>query len=327
MSLPTLATLRKAGVPLVICARPWAADLLAGVLDDEPFIPMRGAMWHDRAVVHADLVNWRRAMPRRGGVAYGLALPDSFSSAAVFRMAGLRVAGYRDDGRSMLLSWPIAKPQQPLHAVQSWHYLARHALERWGLPVADEQPMDRLDLPLTSAHRAAAQAALAAAGLAERSFVLIGPTATGLHRGRVKVWPGYDELTRRLQERDIAVAMCPPPAEADEAARNAPDAIRLPSLGLGAFAALTTRATLVVCNDSGVSHLAAAAGARQLTLFGVTDRRRTGPWSPRAECLGSAEAWPIVEEVEQAVFAMLDEPLGQGRAAQRRPAQPAAGGR
>ncbi|WP_262357148.1 glycosyltransferase family 9 protein, partial [Bordetella pertussis] len=42
-----------------------------------------------------------------------------------------------------------------------------------------------------------------------------------------------------------------------EARRNAPSATLLPPLGLGAFAALAQRAALVVCNDSGVSHVAA----------------------------------------------------------------------
>ncbi|MFQ6685345.1 heptosyltransferase, partial [Bordetella pertussis] len=31
MSLPSLRTLQDSGAPLVVCARPWARDLLAGV--------------------------------------------------------------------------------------------------------------------------------------------------------------------------------------------------------------------------------------------------------------------------------------------------------
>ena len=93
--------------------------------------------------------------------------------------------------------------------------------------------------------------------------------------------------------------MCPPPAETDEARRNAPTAQLLPPLSLGAFAALTARSALVICNDSGVSHVAAAASARQLTLFGVTRPGRTGPWSPRAVCVGAEDAWPPEDEVER----------------------------
>ena len=63
---------------------------------------------------------------------------------------------------------------------------------------------------------------------------------------------------------------------------------------------------LVICNDSGVSHVAAAASARQLTLFGVTRPGRTGPWSPRAVCVGAEDAWPPEDEVEQQARRLLD---------------------
>jgi heptosyltransferase-2 len=298
MSLPSLALLHATGLPLAICARPWAKDLLAGVAPPHDFIPMRGSLWQDRAAVRAHV----RA---NGGAGRALSLPDSLSSAAVFRLAGLPVAGYRDDGRSLLLRWPVDKPTPAPHAVGSWYYLTRTALGVWGLPQGRDQPGTRLGLQLTQAHRQAAEAGLAEAGLAGAPFVLIAPTATGLHRGRNKVWPGYADLTRRLQACGVTVAMCPPPAEADEARRNAPEAHMLAPMGLGAFAALTTRAALVICNDSGVSHVAAAVDARQITLFGVTQRDRTGPWSQQAHCLGSDQAWPDVDQVQALATVLL----------------------
>lgn len=301
MSLPSLRTLQAAGLPLVICARPWARDLLDGI-EKREFLPMLGKVGPDRAKVSAH----RRSLGADGRRARGLLLPDSLSSALVFRLAGLPSAGYRDDGRSFLLRWPVAKPDAGLHAVQSWHHLTREALARWGLPTGPAQPGPTLDLPLTPAHQQTASLALEAAGLAGQRFVLIAPTATGLHKGKVKVWPGFDTLTRTLQARGHTVVMCPPPAETEEARRNAPTAQLLPPLPLGAFAALTARAALVICNDSGVSHVAAAAGARELTLFGVTRPGRTGPWSPRAVCVGSETAWPSIEEVEQQAGQLLD---------------------
>lgn len=300
MSLPALRVLRAAGLPVVLCARPWARDLLAGVAGEDDFIAMGGRFWGDRTAVRAHVVR-----AGRGGAA--LALPDSLSSAAVFRLAGLPVAGYRDDGRSPLLRWPVDKPRAPLHAVESWYHLARQALERWGLPTGAAQPGGTLGLALTETHRAQAAAGLEGAGLAREPFVLIAPTATGLHRGRNKVWPGFAALTQALQAQGVRVAMCPPPAEVEAARANAPGALLLPAMGLGAFAALTTRAALVICNDSGVSHVAAAAGARQITLFGVTQRDRTGPWSDKASCLGSEHGWPSVEEVAQTATALLNQ--------------------
>ncbi|MFF7397204.1 glycosyltransferase family 9 protein [Achromobacter sp. NPDC008082] len=302
MSLPSLHALHASGLPLVICARPWARDLLDGVAKQD-FIAMRGKVGPDRAAVSAH----RRSLGAQGRRARGLLLPDSLSSALVFRLAGLPSAGYRDDGRSFLLRWPVAKPDDSLHAVKSWYYLTRAALTRWGLPAGPAQPDPTLDLPLTPAHQQAADQALAAAGLEAHRFVLIAPTATGLHKGKIKVWPGFDTLTRALQAHGHTVVMCPPPAETDEARRNAPTAQLLPPLSLGAFAALTARASLVICNDSGVSHVAAAASARELALFGVTRPGRTGPWSPRAVCVGSEEAWPSVDAVQQQAMTLLGE--------------------
>jgi len=300
MSLPSLRLALATGVPVVVCARPWARELLAG-LDLAGFLPMRGKLGADRAAVREH----RRSLGAGARRSRGLVLPDSLSSAAVFRLAGVPSAGYRDDGRSLLLRWPVRKPAQALHAVQSWYFLTRAALQAWGLPAGPEQPPAALDLPVTPAQAAQADAALAEAGLAGRPFVLIAPTATGLHKGRVKVWPGFDGLTRHLQERGHTVLMCPPASEVDDARRNAPTATLLPPLPLGAFAALTQRAALVVCNDSGVSHVAAAALARELTLFGVTRRSRTGPWSPRAVLLGAENAWPAQDEVESTTVALL----------------------
>jgi heptosyltransferase-3 len=51
------------------------------------------------------------------------------------------------------------------------------------------------------------------------------------------------------------------------------------------IAACFARARLFVGNDSGLMHLAAAAGAPTLGLFGPTDPRRYGPWGPRGRVL------------------------------------------
>ncbi len=292
MSLPSLNLLLATGLPVTVCARPWARGLLHA-LPLAGIVPMSGRFGADRRAV-AD------ALAQTGvgaSQAAGLLLPDSLSSAAVFRLAGLRCGGYRDDGRSLLLRWPQPKPDQPLHAVESWYALTRAVLAQWGLDPGPATPPAQLGLPLLPTDHEQAQQALAQADLAHRPFVLIAPTATGLHKGRVKVWPQFDGLTRALQDRGLAVVSCPPAAERQESANNAPTAQILPSLPLGAYAALARRAALVICNDSGVSHLAAAVGARQLTIFGVTQPGRTRPWSADALLLGTDNAWPSEAEV------------------------------
>lgn len=59
--------------------------------------------------------------------------------------------------------------------------------------------------------------------------------------------------------------------------------IRSPSTGvrgrmIGDVAALMQRSDLVLCNDTGIMHVASAAGARTLAVFGPTDPVR---WAPR----------------------------------------------
>ena len=52
------------------------------------------------------------------------------------------------------------------------------------------------------------------------------------------------------------------------------------NLNLGEVAALLTRSTLYLGNDSGITHLAAAVGVRTVALFGPSDARQ---WAPRGE--------------------------------------------
>ncbi len=300
MCLPVLERFTALSIKVAVCARPWAKDLLAG-LGIENFIPLTGKFTDDVKVLRT----WRRAHP-----AYkkGLLLPDSLSSALIFKLAGLQSAGYRDDGRSFLLRWAYNKPQPRPHALQSWFDLAELALQSWGYDDTKKPIPAKLNLPLTPTHLKLAQATITQAGLSGQPFVLIAPTAVGLHKGRIKVWPHFDALTRQLQSEGYQVAMCPPPSEQAAAVIAAPTAQLLPPLGLGPFAALTRLASLVVCNDSGVSHICAAANARQLTLFGVTQPEKTGPWTPNTVNLGQNGHWPAPQAVHERVQQLLGPP-------------------
>ena len=108
-------------------------------------------------------------------------------------------------------------------------------------------------------------------------------------------------MVKPLRELGIEPIVLPSPDEAADAKVACPDATHLPPTNLGTYAALCKEAQLVIANDSGISHVAAAVGARQITLVGVTDPRRTGPWNPNAIVLGQENFWPTKEEVIQAI--------------------------
>ncbi|MEQ4618092.1 MAG: glycosyltransferase family 9 protein [Corticimicrobacter sp.] len=299
MSLPSLKILFESGHPLVLCARNWAQDLLSA-MPAHDFLPMQGQWYADcKTVRQHRLTQHQMTRPT------GLLLPDSLTSALSFRLAGLACTGYRDDGRSLLLRWPIDKPVDDMHAVERWHYLTRTAMQKWDESPSQQRPSAQLGLPLSARHEQTARQALADAKLTAMPFILIAPTATGLHRGQVKVWPHFDCLTRALQDRGHTVIACPPSSETDAARIASPSATLLPALSLGAFAALTRHAALVICNDSGVSHLAASVGANQLTLFGVTSPERTGPWSSHAHTLGQEGEWPSLDSVLEYSLSLL----------------------
>ena len=300
MCLPALDLLTQAGVPVVVCARGWAKDLLTG-LKIEGFIEMTDSLWSNVRVLR----QWRREHPSHQR---GLLMPDSLSSALTFKLAGLQSAGWRDDGRSLLLKWGYNKPTEPIHAVESWFELTQRALSSWGLDTREISLSNTLNLPITNEHKQSAAAALREAGFKSGEFVLIAPTATGQHRGQKKVWPHFDALARVLQNNRIKVVMCPPLHEQVAANRAAPTVDLIRPLSLGAFCALTRMAKLVICNDSGVAHLCAAAGAQQLTLFGVTDASRTGPWNPKSCNMGQNGSWPTAGEVVTRAQQLLISP-------------------
>lgn len=289
MCLPALELLQSSGVPIVICGRGWAKPLLTG-MRTEGFIEMTDSLKDNVQALRL----WRREHPTHQ---LGLLMPDSLSSALAFRLAGIKSAGWRDDGRAVLLKWAYHKPTVARHAVQQWFELTQRALDSWGIETRDAILPENLGLTITNEHNQAAAAALREAGLKAHQFVLIAPTATGQHKGLKKVWPHFDALARVLQNNKVKVAMCPPEAEQTAANRAAPSADLIRPLDLGAFCALTRMASLVICNDSGVAHLCAAAGAKQMTLFGVTDAERTGPWTPNTVNMGQNGQWPTAGEV------------------------------
>lgn len=66
---------------------------------------------------------------------------------------------------------------------------------------------------------------------------------------------------------------------------------------LTAYAVLK-RARLFVGNDSGLMHLAAAAGAPTLGLFGPSDERLYGPWGPAARALRGPRSFETIRAAD-----------------------------
>jgi ADP-heptose:LPS heptosyltransferase len=81
---------------------------------------------------------------------------------------------------------------------------------------------------------------------------------------------------------------------------------------LTAYAALK-RADLFIGNDSGLMHIAAAAGVPTLGLFGPSDERRYGPWGPWTKAVRGPRSFEqflaVDPDLSQAIRHMSDLPV------------------
>jgi len=81
------------------------------------------------------------------------------------------------------------------------------------------------------------------------------------------------------------------------------------------------RARLFIGNDSGLMHLAAAAGAPTVGLFGPSDDRRYAPWGPKTRVVRGPRTYEQILAVDpgfqQALCHMMDLPVDTVVAAAR----------
>ena len=296
MALPALRLLEASGFEPVLTGKRWAEDLLAGM--EWRFDPIEG---HVTEV----LTRIRHLARHVGEKPLGLLFPNSFSSALLYRIGGIRSAGFPTDGRGFLLDQKIPEPA-PMHEVERFFAAARGAILAWGGTPAWENAPKEIGLRVLKRHEAAARNLIKEHNIAER-FALLAPVARGLHHGKKKSWDHFNALCGPLRDMGVEPIVFPSPHEEDEARAACPDARILPPTTLGNYAALCRLAAVVIANDSGVSHVAAAVGAPQITLIGVTEPTRTSPWNENAVLLGSdTDGWPSVHTVLGALQRKLD---------------------
>lgn len=201
-------------------------------------------------------------------------LPNSLRAALLAFLSGAnRRLGYATDRRRQLLTEAPPPPPGTRHQLRDYDALLLSA----GIPPDPDPP--RLPIPEAAARRAGQ--ALAAAGLSRDELVVLCP---GSASTVIKRWPAdrFAALSDRLAGRGISCAVATGPGERELGAAVARKAKAAPPV-LGEdldpveLAAVFARARLVVANDSGPAHLAAAVGTPVVVFFGPTDPGRTAP--------------------------------------------------
>jgi heptosyltransferase-2 len=137
-------------------------------------------------------------------------------------------------------------------------------------------------------------------------FVVVCPFAGGLFEDQDKTWPAFADFSRELLKQGRDVVACPGPGEDAIITTQHPGVKLLPGIDLGAYGGVLRRAGLVVSNDTGPAHLAAAVGAPELSVLGPTKPEQWAPWGATVRIVRHWPRWPTVNEVLAQAGAMLE---------------------
>jgi len=283
MSLPALEALRARfpRAEIVLVSKPWLSEIywhhpaVNRQIIYKPNSEHRGARGFGRLVQELRAENFDAA----------ILLQNAFQAALMARMARIPVRiGYARDGRGFLLSDAVAPVPPTVYGHQVYYYL--QLLFRAGLTA--KPPSDaRLRVYLADEEIAWGVKKLEALGLGGPRL-LVGLTP-GAAFGPAKRWmpdrfAGLGDRLIGALNADVLIfgsrAERPLAEEIARSMKHTPVVVAGETT-LRELLALMAQCHLIVTNDSGPMHLAAALGVPLVAIFGSTDERATGPLGAR----------------------------------------------
>jgi len=288
MTVPALRALRRLlpEAHITLATRSLAKDIFTGAdFIDDLLVYDHGSSLFGRVLTQAR--EWRS---RRFDLA--ILFPNSFAAAviALLGRARLRI-GYATEGRGFLLSQALDLPAWRESRHESFYYLNIIAqLERMlhgQSKILEQEPA--VDLSVSHDRRAGAIAFLREQGIREgRPLIALCP---GSINSRAKRWPAerYASLADRLMEElgahvvligsadELAVSL-----DVSQRMRRQP-IVLTGKTDLARAVAVLSEVDLLVTNDTGPAHIAAALGRPTLVIFGPTNPLTTRPLSSVAE--------------------------------------------
>jgi ADP-heptose:LPS heptosyltransferase len=281
VAVPALRALRAAApqARITLIGLPWAESFVRRfrhLVDD--FLPFSGFPgFAEREADAAALTEFlAQARKRRFQLAIQLHGSGATTNSVVSLMGARRCAGF----------FPADKPWRPRHLFLPWpehgHEIHRclRLMQLLGAPLLG----DHLEFPLTEQDRAGWAAIAARHRLADRGYVCIHPGS----RMPSRRWPAerFADVARHLAAFGWPVVVTGGP---DERAIAAPVLQALGgsgidlvgATGLGELGACLAGARLLVCNDTGVSHVACGVGTPSVIISSGADVSRWAPLDHR----------------------------------------------
>ncbi len=270
---------RAPGCPIDVLAPAWSVGLLSRMPEVRHAIELPGAQ---AGLAIAARLRLARALRARG-YQQAIVLPRSLKSALIPTLARIPIrTGYRGEVRYGLINdMRTLAPARLPQTVQ--RFVALGVEPEVSLPAPTPRPRLRVD-------RANADRLRKRVGLSlTRPIIGLAP---GAEYGPAKRWPTehYAELGMRLVDANMQVWLLGSPRDREMGERIATLAGgRLRNLcgetRLEDAVDLMAQTDLVVTNDSGAMHLAAALDRPLVVLYGSSSPRHTPPLSDRAAVL------------------------------------------
>ena len=290
MSVPAMREIRRSlphsRVSLLI--RPWVRDVYGGAdfLDE--------VISYDKDGLHRGLSGRLRLVSELRSREFDLAilLQNAFEAALLVWWAGIPLrVGYGRDGRSLLLSHAIPIDPEVRQAHQVYYYLGLLAGAGFvePRPWRDSRPLPACDLEVRQSDREAARDLLRRNGV-EAGAVLIGLNPGASYGGAKRWLPDRfaevaDHLAGKYSARIILLGSGAelPISHCVAGRMKCPSVNLAGQTTLGQLMGLLKECALLITNDSGPMHLAAALRVPQVAIFGSTSEIATGPLSNLAE--------------------------------------------
>ncbi|MGB9181739.1 MAG: lipopolysaccharide heptosyltransferase II [Pyrinomonadaceae bacterium] len=290
MTIPALRELRRVlpSAHITLATRSWSEGLFAGAdfLDD---ILIYDRKARDVRAVARQAREWRR---REFNLA--LLFQNAFEAAVIASLARvpLRV-GYGTDGRRALLTHALALPHWRVERHEVFYYL-NIISELETLLYGESQILSRepiFALQVSDERRARARELLREAGAhEERPMVALCPGSTN---SRAKRWPAdrYAAVADKFIESAGADVLLIGAADELEVSLEVKAQMRHQPIvltgrtSLDEVVAILSLASLLITNDTGPAHIAAALERPTLVIFGPTDPTTTRPFSKSAEII------------------------------------------
>ncbi len=297
MTEPLMRRLAARGERLTVGALPWVAPVYRAMPQVDAVIEFP---FQHGGLQFAARRRIARELEGRFDTAY--VLPNSHTSALLPFLASIpRRVGYLGEARVGLLTHRLKNPKGKPPMVAFYSALSGEA----GL----EADRPRLVLPAGAAARAAE-----GQGLHLQGFYTFAP---GAEFGASKRWPAshYAALARQLDAPVVLLGSGKDAPVCEEIVRAAPG--RCLNLAgktslMEAFA-LIAAARAMVSNDSGLMHVAAAFGLRQVALFGSSSPLHTPPLNDRARVIWLKDDPSYQPPLDCAPCFERDCPLGHQR--------------